>query len=52
MQYATTIKLGFEEIKKDSQRVSNIKPFINNGNWQGINYPPKIENWKRFEKII
>ena len=27
-QYATTIKLNFEEIKKDPQRLSNIKAFI------------------------
>ena len=31
-QHITTIVLSFEEIKKDPQRVSNIKPFINNYN--------------------
>ena len=49
-QYATTIALNFEEIKKDAQRCSNIKPFTNNYNWEGINYPSKIEDWKRFKK--
>ena len=25
------------------------KPFINNSNWKGINYPSNIKDWKRFE---
>ena len=25
------------------------KPFINNSNWKGINYPSNIEDWKRFK---
>ena len=29
-QYAATVALNFDEIKKGPQRVSNIKPFINN----------------------
>ena len=29
LQYAATIALNFDEIKKDPQRVLNIKPFIN-----------------------
>ena len=34
------------------QKVSNIEPFTYNYNWEGISYPSKIEDWKRFEKII
>ena len=30
--------------------VLNIKPFINKYNWGKINYPPKIGEWKNFEK--
>ena len=41
---------NFEIKKKDSQRVSNLKPFINSYNWKGINYLLKIEDWKRFGK--
>ena len=48
--YAATIALSFNEIKKDPQRVSNVKPFINRYNWDGIKYPPKIDDWKRFKK--
>ena len=37
-------------MKKDPQRVSNIKPFINKYNWDGIKYPSKIDECKTFEK--
>ena len=32
------------------ERLSNIKPFINKYNWDEINYPSKIEDWKTLEK--
>ena len=35
---------------QNSERVSNIKPFINECKWKGINYPSKIDDWKTFEK--
>ena len=38
------------KLKKNTQRVSNMRPFINNYYWEGINYPSKIEDSKRFEK--
>ena len=28
-QYAVTVGLNYEEIKKDTQRITKIKPFIN-----------------------
>ena len=49
-QYAETVALNFDEIKKDPRRVSNIKPFINKYHWHGIKYLPKIDDWKTFEK--
>ena len=49
-QYAATVALNYEETKCNPERVSNIKSFINKYNWEGINYPPKIDNWKTFEK--
>ena len=27
-----------------------MKPFINKYNWKGLNYPPKLDDWKTFEK--
>ena len=40
-QYAATVALNYEEIKKDSQRITKIKPFINKYNWERINFPSK-----------
>ena len=37
VKYAATTTLNFVEIKKDPQRVSHIKPFINNYKWERIN---------------
>ena len=49
-QYAVTVPLNYEEIKRNPDRVSNIKPFIDKYNWKGINYPLEIDDWKTFEK--
>ena len=36
--------------KKDPQRITKIKPFINKYNLEGINYPSEKDDWKMFEK--
>ena len=46
-QYAVTVALNFEEIKKDPQRITKIKPFINKYNWEGISYRSEIDDWKK-----
>ena len=33
-QYALTVALNYKQIKKDSQGVSKIKPFIDQYNWK------------------
>ena len=38
-QYALTVALNHERIKEDPQRITKIKPSIDNYNWEGINYP-------------
>ena len=38
------------EIKRNPEIVSNIKPVINKYNWEGINYPLKIDYSNRFKK--
>ena len=48
-QYSLTITLNYQSIKKDSQRISKIKPFINQYDWKKINFPSHKEDWKRFE---
>ena len=49
-QYAATVALKHEEIKRDPQRISNIKYFMNNYSWNRIKYQSKIADWKTFEK--
>ena len=44
--------LKYEEIKKDRQKITKIKPFINKYNWVGINYPSEKDDWKKCEKNI
>ena len=44
-QYALTLVLNLDKIKKDPQRISKIKPFIEKYNWEGINFPSNSKNW-------
>ena len=37
------------KIDKHPQRISRIKPFINNYNWNDINFPATRKDWNRFE---
>ena len=48
-QYALTVALNYEKIKEDHQRISKIKPFIDQYNWNEINFPPTGKDWKKFE---
>ena len=49
-QYTETVALNFKEIESHPERFSNIVPFINKYNLEGINCPSKIDDWKMFEK--
>ena len=42
--------VNHEKIESHSEKVCNIKPFINKYKREEINCPSKIEEWKRFEK--
>ena len=50
-RYPITVALNYEKIKKDPQRITKVKPFVNKYNWEGINYPSEKNDWKKFEKI-
>ena len=39
-QYVLTVALNYEKTKKNLQRISNIKPFIDQYNWREIDFPP------------
>ena len=45
-QYAVTVVLNHEEIEKDTQRITKIKPFINKYNWEGINFLSEKHDWE------
>ena len=47
--YATTLALNFKNIDKHHQRISKIKHFINNYNWNNINFPTAKKDWNKFE---
>ena len=53
-QYTATVALYYEEIESHPERVSSIKPFINEYNWKETHYLSKIDYWKTFisQKII
>ena len=49
-QDAVTVALNHGEIKKDTQRITQIKPFINEYFWEGINFPSEEDDWKKLKK--
>ena len=49
-QYPLSAVLSYEETKKDSQRITKIKPFINKYNWEVIKFPSEKDDWKKFEE--
>ena len=48
-QYAVTVALNHDKINKDLQRVSKIKHFIDQYNWNDIDFPSTSKDWKKFE---
>ena len=50
-QYALTIALNYHNIKKDLQRISKIKPLINQCNLKEVYFPSEQKDWKKFELI-
>ena len=48
-QYAVTVSLNYDKINRDPQRVSKIKPFIDQYNWIDIDFPSTGKDWKKFE---
>ena len=48
-QYAITAGLNYQNIDCHPERVSKIKPFINNYNWKDIEFAPHSKDWRKFE---
>ena len=49
-QYSITVALNHQNIENHPERISNIKPFINQYNWEGIDFPVGTKDWKKFER--
>ena len=49
-QDALNDELDYHRIKKDSQKISKFKPYINQGNWKDIKFPSDKEDWKTFQQ--
>ena len=42
--------LDYQNIETNPQRISKLKPSINNYNWEGIEFPAGTKDWKKFER--
>ena len=43
-QYAVTVTLNHDKINRDPQRVSKIRPYINEYNWNDIDFPSRSKD--------
>ena len=42
--------LTYQNIETHPERISNLKPYNNKYNWEGIEFPAGPKDWKKFEK--
>ena len=48
-QYAVTLALNLDNTDNPLERISKIKPFINQYSWKNIDFPPINKDWEKFE---
>ena len=48
-QYSITLSSYHEQIGKNYNRVPNIKPYVNNFNWEEFNFPPTHQDYGNIE---
>ena len=48
-EYSLFVELNHKQIKDHPERISKIKPFINQCNWDGIDFSSHSKDWKKFE---
>ena len=41
---------NYQNIERNPQRISKLKPYINKYNWEGIEFPAGPKDWKKFER--
>ena len=42
--------MNHQNIENQPERISNSKTFIDQYNWEGIDFPSGIKDWKKFER--
>ena len=40
----------YQTIESNLQRISKLRPYINNYNWKGIEFPAGSKEWQKFEQ--
>ena len=50
-KYALTVALNYEKVKNNPERISQIKPFIDQYNWKEMDFPSTCKDWKKFDQI-
>ena len=48
-QYSIILSLYHKEIGNNFNRITKIKPYVNNFNWNNINFPPTNQDYETFE---
>ena len=48
--YAVTLALNYDKFDRNPQRISKIRPFIDQYNWKDIDYPATSKDWKKIER--
>ena len=51
-QNALNDSLDYQKIKKDPQKISKLKPYINQYNWKDIEFSSDKETGKSLNKVI
>ena len=49
-KYAITAALNHNKISNHPERISMLRPFINNYNWKDIDFPSDKKDYKKFER--
>ena len=49
-QYAITLALNINKTNNHPEGISNIQPFIENYNWEDIDFPSTRKDWNKFER--
>ena len=48
-QYPITVVLNYQKISNNQQEIYNIKPFIDQYDWNGIDFPSHKKDWNKCE---